>query len=88
MTTIHLDAGFIDDGYWVKWDQHDAESSEHGRVGNSPLTEHGALELLEAMHNDLAAAGFKLERAPNPAMVVVHASVEDIERVTGQHLRR
>jgi hypothetical protein len=45
------------------------------------------LELLEAMHDHLDNAGFKLERAPNPAMVVVHATVDDVERVTGHVLR-
>ena len=89
MTTVHLDATYFEeDGYWVMWSDHDSENLDHGRVGSSPRTEHEALELLESMHDDLAAAGFNLDRSPQPAMLIVHATVDDIERVTtGQDLR-
>jgi hypothetical protein len=84
VTTVQLDARVFEDGYWVEWFD---DVGGHGRVGDAALTEHGALALLESMHNALTKAKFKLERAPDPAMVLVHASVDDVERVTGQRLR-
>ncbi len=84
MATVQLDATVFDEGYWVGWDD---DAGDHGRVDSDALSEHGALQLLESMHDALTKAHFKLDRAPTPAMVVVHATVEDIERVTGQRLR-
>ena len=82
--TVHLDASVFDNGYWVEWD---GDAGDHGRIGRSPRSEHAALGPLDAMHDALAKAGFKLERAPNPAVVVVHASVDEVERVTGHRLQ-